>query len=250
MHDMDSKLKSLRLSGIVESLPIRNQEAIHAKLAYTEFLELLVNDELTRRKGRLFERRRQMARFPSAKGIDSFDWSFNPKINRREIMDLATCNFVAAAENIMFLGHPGVGKSHLAIAIGLQAIRCAYTVRYYNAFDFIATLAEAEVSGTRAQLLAELVRINVLILDELGMKKLPASAGEDLLEIVMKRHEQGSMIITTNRPMEDWGKMLGDNATATAVLDRLLHHAHIVNITGKSYRIENRTTLRKKTETK
>jgi DNA replication protein DnaC len=150
MINLETKLKSLRLSGVAEVLPVRNQEAIHAKLSYMEFLELLVEDELTRRKGRLLERRKQMAHFPAFKPLDGFDFDFNPKINRRQIADLATCHFVQAGENILFLGHPGVGKSHLAIAIGLQAIRCAYAVRYYTAYELIEALSDAEIGSAPA----------------------------------------------------------------------------------------------------
>jgi len=248
--NIETKLKSLRLSGVAQVLPVRNQEAIHAKLSYTDFLELLVDDELARRKGRLLERRRQLAHFPAFKTLDSFDWDFNPKINRRQIADLATCRYVPIGENVLFLGHPGVGKSHLAIALGMQAIRCAYSVRYYSAYDFIEALADAELGGLRRQFVAELARVNLLIIDELGMKKLPPSAGEDLLEIVIQRYEKAATIITSNRPMEDWGKILADNATATAILDRLLHHAHVIQITGKSYRLAKRTTLEANEETK
>jgi DNA replication protein DnaC len=248
--NLDSKLKSLRLSGIVNVLPVRNQEAIHAKLSYPDFLEILVDDELARRKGRLIERRRQLAHFPTFKTLDGFDWEFNPKINRRQMFDLATCRFVPAGENVLFLGQPGVGKSHLAIALGMQAIRSAYSVRYYSVYDFIEALADAEIGGLRRQFLAEMARVNLLILDEFGMKKLPLSAGEDLLEIVTQRYEKAATIVTTNRPMEDWGKVLGDNPTATGILDRLLHHAHVINITGKSYRLAKRSTLEAERETK
>jgi DNA replication protein DnaC len=241
--NLETKLKSLRLSGIAQVLPVRNQEAIHCSLSYPDFLELLIDDELERRKGRLLERRRQMAHFPAFKTLDGFDWEFNSKINRRQINDLATCRFVPIGENVLFLGQPGVGKSHLAIALGMQAIRCAYSVRYYSVYDFIEAMADAEIGGMRRQFLAEMTRVNLLILDELGMKKLPPSAGEGLLEIVSQRYEKAATIVTTNRPMEDWGKILGDNATATAILDRLLHHAHVINITGKSYRLSKRTTL-------
>lgn len=248
--NLEAKLKSLRLSGVVQALPVRNQEAIHAKLSYTDFLELLVEDELARRKGRLLERRRQLAHFPVAKTLDGFDWDFNHKINRRQIMDLATCRFVPVGENVLFLGQPGVGKSHLAIALGMQAIRGGYTVRHYSVYGFIEALADAEIGGLRREFIAELARVNVLILDELGMKKLPPTAGEDLLEIIIQRHEKAATIVTSNRPMEDWGKILGDTASATAILDRLLHHAHVINITGKSYRLAKRSTLEEETETK
>jgi DNA replication protein DnaC len=242
---IETKLKSLRLSGIVNALPIRNQEAVQSKLSYMEFLEVLVEDELIRRQGRLMERRKQMARFPMHKTLDSFDFSFNPKINQRQIADLATGRFIPPAENIVLLGPPGVGKSHLAIAFGLSAIRCGYSTRYYTAYDLVDELnAVAQSPAERRQRLGEIARLSLLIIDDLGMKKLPASAGEDLLEIVMQRYEKAATIITSNRPMEDWGKMLGDNATAGVLLDRFLHHAHIIQITGRSYRMASRSVAK------
>jgi len=242
---IETKLKSLRLSGIVNALPIRNQEAVQSKLSYMEFLEVLVEDELIRRQGRLMERRKQMARFPMHKTLDSFDFSFNPKINQRQIADLATGRFIPPAENIVLLGPPGVGKSHLAIALGLSAIRCGYSTRYYTAYDLVDEMgAVSQSPAERRQRLGEIGRLSLLIIDDLGMKKLPASAGEDLLEIVMQRHEKAATIITSNRPMEDWGKMLGDNATAGVLLDRFLHHAHIIQITGRSYRMASRSVAK------
>lgn len=238
---IESKLKSLRLSGIADVLPIRNQEAIQSKLSFTEFLELIIDDELARRQGRLMERRKQLARFPMHKTLDSFDFSFNPKINRRHISDLATARFIPAAENIVLLGPPGVGKSHLAIAFGLSAIRCGYSVRYYTAYDLVDELNElAHNPAERRHKLADIARLSLLIIDDLGMKKLPPSAGEDILEIVMQRYEKSAIVVTSNRPPEDWGKMLGDNATAGVILDRLLHHSHVIQITGKSYRMASR----------
>ena len=242
MEVLERKLKSLRLSGIGQVLTIRNHEAVQAKLGYLEFLELLVDDELTRRKSKLYERRSRQAGFPVEKRLEDFDFSFNEKINARQIHDLCAGRFLQSAENVLFLGPPGVGKSHLAVAIGLKVIRAGYSVRYYAADDLASACADAMAADRTDGFLADLSRVNLLILDDLGLKKLPPSAGEFLLDVVRSRYERSSILITSNRPFDDWGKILGDTAAATAILDRILHHAHVVQITGKSYRIAKRNT--------
>ena len=238
----ESKLKSLRLSGIVDVLGVRNHEAVQAKLSYLEFLELLVDDELDRRKSRLHQRRIKQAAFAAFKTIEAFDFDFNKKINQRQIADLATCKFLYNAENIFLMGPPGVGKSHLAIAIGQKAIACGHNVRYFAADELAQAFAHAHVEDQTQKLLDNLRKAQLLIIDDLGLKRLPPAAGEYFLDVTRARYETASTIITSNRPFEDWGTILGDNATATTILDRLLHYAHTIQITGKSYRLANRIT--------
>lgn len=234
-----SKLKSLRLSGLAQVLEVRLQEAQANDLAHLDLIELLVEDELALRKHRLIERRFKKAQLPAMKTIEEFDFSFNNQINKRQIFDLATLKFVRQKEDILLMGPPGVGKSHLAVAWGICAIKAGLTVIYKSAFDLIAELKEAEAIATRKALMKSLKETQLLILDDLGMKKLPADAAEYLMEIIMKRYETASTIITSNRPLEDWGKILGDNAATSAILDRFLHHAHVIKIKGKSYRLRN-----------
>jgi DNA replication protein DnaC len=242
--ELSTKLRYLRLSGMAESLPLRNQEAISSNLSFTEFLELLVEDELARRRDRLHARRVKLARLPEIKTLDTFDFSFNPSVPKALILDMACCRFVPAAGGALLVGPPGVGKSHLAIGLALSAIRAGYTVAHRSAFDLAGELAEASACGTRREVIDTLVKPDLLLIEDLGMKRLPASAAEDLLEVFARRYGRGAVIVTTNRPIEDWGEVLGDTAAAGAILDRFLHRAELVQIKGRSYRLHERKQRR------
>jgi len=235
METLIYQLKAIRLSGMAQKLSIRMQEAVANELSHIDFLKNLVTDELAIRKDRLLQRRLKQAQFPGLKTIDQFDFGFNPSINRAQIKQLASSAFVAKVDNILLLGPPGVGKTHLAVALGIQAIEKGFSVLYRSVFDLakdISTLSEKE-------LVEFLLAPHLLIIDELGMKNLNYNATELLLEIIHRRYQNKSIIIATNRPLEDWGKILGDNAAASAILDRFLENVHIIKITGKSYRLKN-----------
>jgi DNA replication protein DnaC len=241
-ESLRSALKQLRLSGLLESLDVRLHEAAGHSLNHAEFLELLLQDELAVRSDRQVRRRVKAAQFRELKTIDDFDWSFNPSIKKKQVFDLATCRFVRETRDVLFLGPPGVGKSFLAQAIGYQAIKCGLSVLYRSIFDVIRDFLHDEALGGEEKILARYLKPDLLIVDDMGMKQLPKRSGEYLFEIVMRRYETRSTMMTSNRPLEDWGKLIGDVPSATAILDRFLHHAEIVTITGRSYRLRNQAT--------
>jgi DNA replication protein DnaC len=226
---------------MAEALPGRLTQATAASLPHLEFLELLVEDELRRRADRLFTRRVKQAEITQVKEIKDFDWAFNPKIPRTKIAELAAARFVALHEDVLLIGPPGVGKSHIATAIALGAIRAGYRVLVRSAFDLAQDFLEAEALQQRKQLVGRLTKIDLLVIEDFGMKRLGPNAAEDLLEVFVRRHERGSTLVTTNRPTQDWGVFLGDIPAATAILDRFLSHAELVQMQGKSYRMHQRS---------
>ncbi len=235
--ELDHALRQLRLGGMASVLESRLLQAQTEHMAPIDLLSVLVSDELRRRADRLLERRTKTAAFREAdKSLDTFDFDFNKKMNRRIIYELAAGHFVAQHEDALFLGPPGTGKSHLAQAIGRCAIQQGHRVRYREAHILIEEIADASIDGTRKQLMEELATVPLLIIDDLGMRKLPPTAAEDLLELVMRRHERASTLFTSNRPVDDWGKVLGDAAAVAAMLDRLLHHGHVLKCGPRSWR--------------
>ncbi len=241
MNDaMQTALKKLRLSGMAQSLDVRLQEAAGNGLNHTEFLELILQDELAIRAERLINRRIKAAAFRELKTLEDFDWQFNSSIKKKQIYDLATCRFVRENRSVLFLGPPGIGKSHLVQAIGYQAIKAGFLVLYRSIFDLVRDFLHDEAFAGQDKVLNKYLKPDLLIVDDMGLKQLPKRSGEYLFEIVMRRYETRSMMMTSNRPLEDWGKLIGDVPAATAILDRFLHHAEIVTITGKSYRMKDR----------
>jgi len=234
-------LKKLRLSGLLENLEVRLQEAASHALNHAEFLELVLQDELAVRSDRLLQRRIKAAGFRDLKTLDDFDWSFNPSIKKKQIFDLATCRFIRETRDLLWLGPPGIGKSHLVQALAYQAVKAGFLVLYRSIFDVVRDFLHDEALGAEDKVLAKYLKPDLLIIDDMGMKQLPKRSGEYLFEIIMRRYETRSTMMTSNRPLEDWGKLLGDVPAATAILDRFLHHAEIIQITGKSYRLRNQT---------
>lgn len=237
---VQTSLKQLRLSGMAQSLDVRLQEAAGNSLTHGEFLELILQDELLVRQDRQRQRRLKAAQFREIKTLEDFDWQFNPSIKKKLVYDLASGRFVREARDCLWLGPPGTGKSHLCQAIGYQAIKMGFVVLYRSIFDVVRDFLEDEAFAGENKVLAKYLKPDLLIIDDMGIKQLPKRSGEYLFEIILRRYETKSTMMTSNRPLEDWGKLLGDVPAATAILDRFLHHAEIITITGRSYRLKDR----------
>jgi DNA replication protein DnaC len=241
--ELERSLRQLRLGGMAAVLETRLRQAQAEAMAPIDLISCLVSDELTRRADRLLERRRKQAGFRDPdKTLDNFDFTFNPKINRSLVFDLATGVFIGKREDALFLGPGGTGKSHLAQAIGQAAIQQGYRVLYRETHVLLDELAEAIADGTRKEYIESVSTVPLLIIDDFGMRKLPHTAAEDLLELIMRRYERFSTLLTSNRPVDDWGKLLGDVAAVSAMLDRLLHHGHVLKCGPRSWRTKTAAT--------
>lgn len=241
MNDgLQATLRQLRLSGLAKTLDVRLQEAAGNRLNHQEFLELILKDELTVRNNRLIERRMKAAGFREQKTLEDFDWRFNNSVKRSQFYEMATGAFVRSSADYLLAGPPGVGKSHLCQAVGQQLVRLGFVVLYRSIFDVVRDFQQDEMLSQDDRLMRRYLKPDLLIVDDMGMKQLPKRSGEYLFEIIHRRYELRSTVMTSNRPLEDWGKLIGDVPTATAILDRFLHHAEIVTITGKSYRLKDK----------
>ena len=241
MNDaLQTALRKLRLSGLTQSLDLRLQEAQGHQLSHAEFLELILQDELAVRADRQIARWTKAAGFRDQRTLEDFDFSFNPSIKRKQVYDLASGAFVRQGRDVLLLGPPGVGKSHIVQAVGQSVIRSGFTVLYRSIFDVVRDFLHEDAPQGTEKLLSRYLKADLLVIDDMGMKQLPRRGGEVLFEIIMRRYEKRSTMMTSNRPLEDWGKLIGDVPSATAILDRFLHHAEVITITGRSYRLRDR----------
>lgn len=231
-------LKKLRLSGLLDTLELRLRQATDDRLGYTDFLTRLLADEVERRDSQKLEQRLRRAAFPSHKSLEDFDWRFNPQLPREKLLELGTCGFVSRKEVVLLCGPAGVGKSHLAQALGQRACRAGFSVLYADAQALFASLRAARGDGSYGRLMLKYATTELLIVDDLGLRPLGPEESGDLYELVRRRYEQGALILTSNRAVSEWGALFGDALVASAALDRLLHHAHVVVLDGPSYRTQ------------
>jgi DNA replication protein DnaC len=237
LTEIEHALKQLRLSGIYATLETRAMQASSGELSFMDAFAMLIQDELDRRKSKLLERRLNVSGLKERKTLSEFDWSFNPKVPKSNVMDLMTLKFVTGHEDALLIGAPGTGKSHCAKAIALVAISAELKVVYREAHVLFEDILQANNLGRKKKLMNVLADADLLVVDDLGLTQLAPQNGEDILEIVMSRYEKKSTLITSNRIVSDWAKMLGDATLSSAVLDRLMHHCNFLKFEGLSYRL-------------
>jgi DNA replication protein DnaC len=231
-HQLTPMLRTLRLSGILETLEVRNRQAVEQQSSFVEFLTTLLHDEVERRAQSKLRLRLRRAAFDPTKTLEGFDFSFNPKLNKAQLFDLATCAFIERHENVLVYGPTGVGKSHIAQALAHEACRRGHEVLFINTAKMLTHLAGGRADGTHEQRLTRYTRPALLVLDDFGLKPLRPPGPEDLYDVINERYEKASIALTSNRDRSEWTELFGDTLLASAALDRLTHGAHFVDMVG------------------
>jgi DNA replication protein DnaC len=233
-------LKRLQLTYLRETLAAVLSQAAKEQWTYLEFLEKILRREVDAKQGKRVRMGMQIAHFPCVRTIEGFDFAFQPSADERLIRELSSGNFIAHGENVLIFGPPGVGKSHLAIGLGRKIVEQGHTVRFTTATALLAALGKAETEGGLSDKLTEFCKPRLLIIDELGYLPFERRAAHLFFQLVNRRYEKGSLLVTTNQRVSEWGIVFGDEVLATAILDRLLHHSHTLLITGESYRLREK----------
>jgi len=248
MEALKTRLRRLKLVAAAKTLELRNQEALDGRISYLEFLELLLEDELAWRQSRSHELRLKASMLDPTKTLQNYDFSFQGTLDKRRIYDLATCQFITSKKNIVFQGKSGVGKTHLAQAIGLEAVKQGYSVLKLHINQLLQQLQRSRVEGTFRRLMKKMCKVDLLIIDDLGLNPLPAEEIRDFYEIVNNRNENRSLVITTNRQFSDYEQVFGgDSVMASVIIDRILHNAELLKILGDSYRVKDLMAGREET---
>jgi len=236
MQTVKSQLRIFKLSGIYNSLEERIALANEKSLSYIDFISLLLEDEANNRRDNSYKKRYSRAKFPANKKIEDFDFSFQPSIDKRIINDALTCQFIREKKNIIFIGNPGAGKTHLSIALGIKALQKGHKVLFTTTAHMLHDLNVSKADNSYHRKIDFYLTPDLLIIDELGFKKIPNYSADDFFEIISRRYERGSLIITTNKSFEQWGDIFADNILASAILDRIIHYSEIIKINGPSFR--------------
>ncbi len=236
MNMLKSRLKSFKLSGMYNAVDERLSFAKDKALSYQEFLELLLEDEENNRRENSYKKRYSRAKLPYLKRIEDFDFSFQPDMDRRSVNDFATCQFIQERKNIIFIGKPGVGKSHISVGIAIKALLKGHSVLFTQVSEMLQSLHQSKADNSYYKKLNYYIKPDLIILDELGFKKIPNYSADDFFEVISKRYEKGSIIITTNKNFEEWGNIFADNILASAIIDRIVHHSTVLKVNGDSYR--------------
>jgi DNA replication protein DnaC len=239
--ELERALRALRLSGMIATLEARAHQVAQHEAGFIEAFSWLVQDELDRRRSRLLERRFTVSGLPERKDLKDFDWSYNPKIPKRQVLELATLKFIEEREGALFIGPPGLGKSHVAKALAHLAVQRGYKVFYREAHTLVEEINEARELGELRKYRAQMMAAELILIDDLFLRKLPANAGEEIADVLMSRYEKSSTMLTSNRPIEDWPKLLGDVVVVAPLLDRLMHRGNLLKFEGKSWRLKEAT---------
>jgi DNA replication protein DnaC len=239
MNTLKSRLRDFKLSGIYNSLEDRLSYAHEKSLSHLELLELLFEDETNNRMNNSYKKRYGKAKLTSHKTLEDFDFSFQPSIDKKIINDCMTCNFIKEKKNIVLIGNPGTGKTHLSIAIGIRALMKGFKIYFTSVAEMLQNLNASRADNSYYQKVSFYLAPDLLILDELGFKKLPGYSADDFFEVISKRYEKGSLIITTNKAFEQWSDIFADNILASAIIDRIVHYSAVIKINGPSYRAKN-----------